>query len=86
MKIETILNAMEHAFERVDWLAPQPAKFERKYNAFRDRLIRIDERNKMEIAQKDAEIDLLKAENMRHVNEIGVWEEMNEMIMGEDND
>ena len=42
MKLETILNAMERAYERIDWIAPQPPKFERQYRAFRARILRLD--------------------------------------------
>ena len=55
MKIETYLDAMEHAYERIDWLAPQPPKFERQYRAFRTRILRMD-------AEKDAEIEALYLE------------------------
>ena len=75
MKIETILNAMERAYERVDWIAPQPAKFERQYRAFRARILRMFEQYEIyhgfhmgdvmmieTITEKDARIAELGAE------------------------
>ena len=67
MKIETILNAMEHAFEMVDWIVPGDAKWERQYNAFRDRILfdfatreATIELCQQRLREKDAEIAHLK--------------------------
>ena len=59
MKIETILNAMQRAsiiyfkFQPID----EDMKRNRQYHAFRDRIIRLDERNKMEIAKLEGKYE-----------------------------
>ena len=59
MKLETILNAMQKAsivyfkFLPID----EDMKCYRQYYAFRDRIIRLDERNKMRIAELEGYID-----------------------------
>ena len=69
MKIETILSALEiNCWNRHGKGGIELERGLRQYRAFRDRIIRMDERQKMEIA--------------RLRNEIGTWEEMNEMIWG----
>ena len=75
MKLETILDALEEAKHESNWYysiinAPgyeeeNKRKYERRarqYRAFRDRLIRIDERNKMRIAFLEAELGDLQDE------------------------
>ena len=65
MKIETILNAMEKAnihiadsdFAFNPNLIDLNNKRVRQYHAFRDRIIRLDERNKMRIAELEGYID-----------------------------
>ena len=58
MKLETTLNAMQRAsivffkFLPID----EDMKRYRQYYAFRDRIIRMDERNKMRIAQLEQEL------------------------------
>ena len=64
MKIETYLNAIIDA--RGIYVAGhgREPKRARQYCAFRDRLIRIDERNKMRIAFLEAEIEqMIEDEN-----------------------
>ena len=64
MKIETILNAY---IDTCNLWKPERA---RQRNAFRDRILRGDEGKKdAEIARLWKEIDLLKAENVRKMDE-----------------
>ena len=55
MKIETILDAYEIAIlEAFEWIDNTEMRFQiknRQATAFRDRIIRMDERNKMEIGR-----------------------------------
>ena len=65
MKIETILNAIEDSWEDILWLSQydqdiyiqQVGRRKRQYNTFRARIIRMDERNKMEIARLEKFIE-----------------------------
>jgi len=67
MKIETILNAMLEAYEgAVNFTGSIGSKKSRRrmrqYHAFRDRIIRLDERNKMRIAKLDDQVFYLQRE------------------------
>ena len=60
MKLETILNAMLATSNSWPYLSHSPSRYlraARQYRAFRDRIIRLDERNKMRIAELEAAID-----------------------------
>ena len=68
MKIETYLNAMDEAWD--DYYHNVDERKFRQYHAFRDRILRGDEGKKdAEIARLWKEIDLLKAENVRKMDE-----------------
>jgi len=81
MKIETYLNAMIGAYYRAekDWtvgpglLSPQYKKHQRQYYAFRDRIIRHDERQKMRIAGLEGQLELEQAEVKRLGERMGVY-------------
>ena len=59
MKIETILNAFVHARDQIENLGDRR---HRQAVAFRDRIIRLDERNKMRIAKLDDQVFYLQRE------------------------
>jgi len=74
MKIETYLNAYAIANRQ----AYAPLMFSekrrvRQLNAFRDRIIRHDERQKMRIAQLEGQLELEQAEVKRLEERMGVY-------------
>ena len=63
MYLETYLNAMEKNHDQlvlVGPLHPRHLRALRQYRAFRDRILKMDERNKMRIAELEADLYLLK--------------------------
>ena len=62
MKIETILNAYGLVVKQ--WMLTSNDRRGRQVLAFRDRIIRMDERNKMELAWCKRELDLERRVNL----------------------
>ena len=61
LELETLLNAMELAYGRIDWLAPQDIKFERQYKAFRTRILKMFSIGRSINADLHFEIEMIEA-------------------------